>query len=296
MVNKQLKVSIVTPSYNQGEYIEETIQSVLAQTYADIEYIVIDGESTDNSVDIIRKYADKIDYWISEKDKGQADAINKGLRRATGDLVCWINSDDVLYPTFVETFVKAFEENKNVDFIYGNVEQGPTLQERSLRLGKATDYVHMLTTLDIPIPQQATMWKRSLMDKIGYLEPQWHVLLDREYFMRIAMHAKMLYLPCTLAFFRNHDQSKSVAEWHKWIPELQRYYAILFADTSFPYMHYRKQAMAAMEWECYRIASSCGMQQGAYASLRKVLCYRPFWGLKKWMIYTLVTLKHKIKR
>ena len=135
----KLRVSIITPSYNQGEYLEETIQSVLNQTYSSIEYIVIDGGSTDNSVDIIRKYEERITFWCSEKDNGQADAINKGLKLATGDLVCWINSDDILYPNFTENFVNHFVAHPNVDFLYGDVEQGVERQHATIRRGEAID-------------------------------------------------------------------------------------------------------------------------------------------------------------
>lgn len=290
------RVSIITPSYNQGEYLEETILSVLNQTYENIEYIVIDGGSTDNSVDIIRKYVDKITYWCSEKDNGQADAINKGLKRATGDLVCWINSDDVLYSTFVEKFVNHFLAHPNVDFLYGDVEQGADMQHATIRRGEVIDYPTMLRTLRVPMPQQATMWRKGVMDKIGYLDPQWHVLLDREYFMRIAQYCTIEYLPGVVAFFRNHENAKSMAEWHKWMPELEEYYTTLFEANDFPYQYLKKESMASMYWECYCIAIACNKQKEKKYYLKKILTLRLFWSIYKLFVKLLITLKHNLNK
>src|ERR1044071_6803804 len=111
-------VSIITPSYNQALYLEQTIQSVLEQDYPRIEYIVVDGASTDNSFEIIKKYNDRLGYWISEKDSGQAEAINKGFTRANGDILGWLNSDDYYMPGAVSAVVKCFEENPNAVMIY----------------------------------------------------------------------------------------------------------------------------------------------------------------------------------
>lgn len=288
----EMKVSVITPSYNQGCFLEETILSVLGQTYKNIEYIIIDGGSTDDSVGIIRKYAHHLTYWCSEKDNGQADAINKGLKKATGDLVCWINSDDILYPRFVEKRVDLFLRNKDVDFIYGNVEQGRDWQHRHLRSGHATTYFDMLTTLQVPIPQQSTMWRTNLMSRIGYLQPQWHVLLDREYFMRIARCCKILYVDDTLAFFRNHDQSKSIAEWAKWIPELEQYYTELFADRQFEYKAYERETLGNLYWTCFLIAKDCHLNAMHYWCL--TLKYGMFRGLKRWGKYVLKLFIKKI--
>src|SRR5688572_2633651 len=115
---KYPKISIITPSYNQGEYIEKTILSVLEQNYPNLEYIIIDGGSTDNSTEIIRKYADRITYWISEPDKGQSDAINKGLKLATGDIVNWLNSDDYYEPGALFKVAEAFN-NPEVNVFAG---------------------------------------------------------------------------------------------------------------------------------------------------------------------------------
>ena len=142
--SNKIRVSIITPSYNQGKYLEQTIQSVLSQSYSKIEYIIIDGDSKDNSVEVIKKYEKDIAYWISEPDNGQADAINKGLKQAKGDFLCWVNSDDILYPDYISKRVQQFIENPNADMIYGDVEQGPDLSNKRIRKGRQTSIKNML--------------------------------------------------------------------------------------------------------------------------------------------------------
>ena len=115
------KISIVTPSYNQAEFLERTILSVLNQDYPNLEYIIIDGGSTDGSVEIIKKYEKYLAYWVSEKDKGQSDAINKGFQKSTGDILAWLNSDDTYLSGTLFKVVKAFQENPNADLIFGNI-------------------------------------------------------------------------------------------------------------------------------------------------------------------------------
>ncbi len=226
-------VSVITPSFNQGNFLEKTIQSVLGQDYPNIEYIIIDGGSTDLSVDIIRKYESSISSWLTEPDYGQADAINKGFQRARGDFLCWINSDDTIYSDFISKRISQFERHKEVDFIYGDVHQGPDIDQIKIRKGRQTNFMSMLLSLNVPIPQQSTMWKRSVIEKVGILDPKWHVLLDREYFMRIARFCKIIYFPGTVAFFRNHDQSKSIAEEEKWAHEIPVFYQEVFINNLF---------------------------------------------------------------
>lgn len=227
-MNETPRVSVITPSYNQGQFLEATIQSVLNQTYDNIEFLVIDGGSGDNSVEIIKKYADRIAYWVSEPDQGQADAVNKGMRRATGDLLCWINSDDLFYPEDIARRVSQFQAHPDCDMIYGDTEQGPDPEHKRLRQGRPTDLPRMLKYAECPIPQQSAMWRRSVLEKAGCLQERWHVLLDREYFTRIAAKCRIRYIPGAIGFFRNHEQSKSISQKIRWAEEMPVYYESIF--------------------------------------------------------------------
>lgn len=260
-------VSIITPSFNQGKFLEQTIQSVLNQTYSHIEFLIIDGGSTDNSVDIIQKYKNRIQYWVSEPDSGQADAINKGFRRAKGDLICWINSDDILYPDFVADRVAQFKENPNIDMIYGDIDQGRDITVKRIRKGRQTDVKEMLRNASCPIPQQSAMWRRSVIEKMGYLVPQWHVVLDREYFVRIAAKGRIKYIPGSVAFFRNHEDSKSVAEKLKWGDELPKYYEMVFHDNIYDLkpemMSGKNKCLSKIYYKCGRMFAKAGQKQRA---------------------------------
>lgn len=218
-------VSIITPSYNQGEYLEETILSILNQTYNNIEYILIDGGSSDNSIEIIKKYADKLAYWVSEKDNGQAHAINKGFAKATGDYICWVNSDDLLYSSFVSDRMKQFSEHKDVSMIYGDVHQGWDINNKVVRKGKQQFWEEMITTGMVKVPQMSAIWKKEVYSSLGGLDVSLNVLLDWECFVRIAKNFRILYITGVVAFFRQHKDSKSVSLNAKWADEMIRYYA-----------------------------------------------------------------------
>jgi len=204
-------VSIVTPSYNQARYLESTIQSVLAQDYARIEYIVVDGGSTDGSVEIIENYQSRLAYWVSEKDNGQADAINKGLARASGEIFAWLNSDDYYLPNTISSAVKIFEENPDVAMIYGDMlavdEHGQTINLLKYRQLSLED----LLCFQI-IGQPSVFFRRAAYDKTGGLDPTFHFLLDHHLWIRLAQHGKILHVPQTWAAARYHAEAKNRAK------------------------------------------------------------------------------------
>jgi len=204
-------VSIVTPSYNQGQFLEETILSVLNQDYPNLEYILIDGGSTDGSVDIIRKYEDRLAYWVSEPDAGQSDAINKGWRRSTGEIVAFLNSDDTYEPSAVTTAVQTLTEHPQVYLVYGDLnfigpkgsflyrDHPPDFDLRTFIGGR--DY----------IPQPTTFFRRVVLDKVGMLDLGYQYAMDYEFFIRICSRFPVLYIPCVMANFRIHDAQKAIA-------------------------------------------------------------------------------------
>lgn len=204
-------VSIVTPSYNQASYLEQTIQSVLSQDYPRIESIVIDGGSTDGSVEIIKKYESRLAYWASEKDNGQADAINKGLARAKGEILAWLNSDDYYLPNTISSAVKIFEENPDVIMLYGDIlavdEQGQTINLLKYRQLSLED----LLCFQI-IGQPAVYFRRQAYEKRGGLDPTFHFLLDHHLWIRLAQQGKILHVPQTWAAARYHAEAKNRAK------------------------------------------------------------------------------------
>jgi len=204
-------VSIVTPSFNQARYLERSICSVLEQDHAHIEYIVIDGASKDGSVELIRNYADRLAYWVSEKDSGQAEAINKGLARASGEIAAWLNSDDYYLPKTISGVVKVFEENPEVVMVYGDMlavnEQGQTINVLKYKQLSFED----LLCFQI-IGQPSVFFRRAALEKAGLLDASLHFLLDHHLWLRIAQQGKILHVPQTWSAARYHAEAKNRAK------------------------------------------------------------------------------------
>jgi GT2 family glycosyltransferase len=204
-------VSVITPSFNQARYLEATIQSVLAQEYPRIEYIIIDGASTDGSVDTIKKYETRLAYWVSEKDSGQAEAINKGLARGTGEIVAWLNSDDYYGPGAVSSVVKVFAEHPNVLMVYGDMlavdDQGQAINVLKYKQVSLED----LLCFQI-IGQPAVFFRREAHEKARGLDPTFHFLLDHHLWIRIAQQGQILHVPQILASARYHAEAKNRAK------------------------------------------------------------------------------------
>ena len=204
-------VSIITPSYNQASYLEETILSVLNQDYPRIEYVVVDGASTDASVEIIRKYESRFAWWVSEKDRGQADAINKGIARATGDIVAWLNSDDYYLQGAVSAAVRVFEEHPDVVLVYGNMlavdEDGRTFNTLNYKQLTIED----LLCFQI-IGQPAVFMRRFALQKTNGLDSTFHFLLDHLLWIQIAQQGKILHADQTWSAARYHAEAKNRAK------------------------------------------------------------------------------------
>lgn len=211
MHHKYPKISIVTPSFNQGEYLEETILSILNQNYPNLEYIIIDGGSNDNSVDIIRKYEDNLKYWISESDSGQTNAINKGLKRITGEIWAYLCSDDTYNDKVLIKVAESFIKNDKIDVLYGNCnwidEKG-----RFIRNKKPPFISYERLLKDNYLYQPSMFLSKSILEKHGYFNENLHYGMDYEYWLRISKDAVFEYIDDTLSNYRLHSTSKSVSQ------------------------------------------------------------------------------------
>lgn len=215
-----LKISIVTPSLNQAPFLEQTIQSVLSQDYPHLEYIVIDGGSSDGSVEIIRRHAEQIAFWCSENDEGQSDAIAKGFERATGDIIGWLNSDDILLPGAISAVAQFFENHSRTETVSGGAycinEDGRPLKRQfgTYTLGVRASYGRLRFYEQDGVFQQATFWRRSAYEAVGGLDRSLQFAMDRDLFLRLAKRKRFARLPQLLACFRLHKDCKSLRIQH----------------------------------------------------------------------------------
>jgi len=286
-------VSIITPSYNQAAYLEQTIQSVLNQDYAPIEYFIVDGGSTDGSLDIIHKYQDQLTWWVSEPDKGQADAINKGLARANGDIVGWLNSDDYYQPGAIKDAAAMLVSQPALGMVFGDAI---TVDQEGKSLNKLIfgDWgLKELMAFRI-ICQPAVFMRHSIQKHTGGLDKSYHYLLDHQLWIRIAQQAPILHVPRFWAAARHHTGAKNVAEAGDFGQEVLRIYEWMTTDPDLAPLveQYRNSITAGAYRLNGRYLLDGGKSRQSLQSYRVALRADPIFTLRHWhrMIYAVLSL------
>jgi len=213
-----LKFSIIVPSYNQGDFISQTIDSILNQDYKNVEILVIDGGSTDSTIEVLKKYGENI-FWLSEKDRGQTHAINKGLALAKGDIITFINSDDYYLDGTLENVARRFQSNKGKFWLTGDYiivnERGERIQ---LLVGKYKSFFrkfisfNLLTVLN-PINQPSTFFRRELIQKLQHFKEELHYTMDYEFYLRAIKIDRPIVISDKLSAFRIHENSKGGSQY-----------------------------------------------------------------------------------
>ena len=276
-----LKLSIVTPSFNQGRFLEETILSVLNQGYEPLEYIIVDGGSTDESVSIIRRYEHRLAHWESEKDRGQVHAINKGLERTTGDIVAFINSDDLYLPGAFSAVMNYFADNPETKWLCGDtIMFGDGHDTNLIRANVPRSAAHCLSWA-YHAPQPGHFWRTELV-KSGFQE-RWNYDFDHDMYVRLLLAGyKCDYLPLPMAGYRLHEVSKTVAEGDRQLEEFDR-----IAEFYEPQLQGVDQrwCRATRFLRLSYAASEAGRKSEAASWLMRALAThpegllnRPFWG------------------
>lgn len=262
-------ISIVTPSFHQDRYIEKTIQSVLSQDYPQIEYMIVDGGSSDGTVKVIKKYEDRLAWWVSEADQGQTDAINKGFARAKGDVLAWLNSDDTYEPGALTAAVKYLQAHPEVGMVYGDCNY---INEAGNVVGKfnstQTSY-KLLRRGYTHIPQQTMFFRADLWRQVGPLDPSFYFAMDYDLWTRIAARTQIRYVPQAWANFRLHTSGKTLlADEYCW-PEMLRvhyrdggsFFSVIVAKyyarkLMSPLWNLRTRRMLSMESKVPRLSQS----------------------------------------
>ena len=202
------KISIITPSYNQAEFIEETIESVLSQRYPNLEYIIMDGGSTDGSVEIIKKYEKHLTYWESENDRGHAHALNKGFARSTGNIMAWINSDDKYLPLAFKTIAEVYAQVPEIEWtvgLYSNFDRDGALMGGNNITRAVYKNIYSYLFNDLHIQQESVFWRRSLWEKAGSkISEDVHYMIDTELWCRFFLHADLWHIDQVIGGYRTY--------------------------------------------------------------------------------------------
>lgn len=262
------RISLITPSYNQGPYLRRTIDSILSQRGEfELDYRVFDGGSKDDTVEILRSYGDRV-RWTSAKDKGQVDAINKGLRAVDGEIVGWVNSDDLLLPGALDRVARAFAEHPGVEWVHGRckiIDEHDHEIRRWVSLYKHVrckthSFASLLT--ENYVSQMTAFWRRSVHDEIGYLDPAVDLSFDYDLFLRLARRGDPIYLDEPVACFRMYDTSKSGAGYVKQIDQAHAIAARYATLTP-----YTRARMAAKKAAVVQVYKAMGLARAAVARL-----------------------------
>ncbi len=280
-------VSVITPSYNQAAYLEETIRSVLNQPAIgevfDLEYLIVDGGSTDGSVEIIQKYRSRLGWWVSERDRGQAEAINKGLRHAKGEIVAWLNSDDLYLLGAIAQAVQTFEQDPALGMVYGDAiaidERGHPIHRWRFGEWGVREFLRFRI-----ICQPAVFLRRSVVEEVGYLDENYHYMLDHQLWIRIAANRRVRHVSCLWAAARQHEQAKNVASATSFSEEIQQIYDWALTQPKLaPCIHAdRRKVLGGMYRLRARYTLDGGEPRLALRYYAKALWYDPFYAMKHW--------------